>query len=329
MLCCNVKVETQQVSLSLNRFKALLSAVRRVFFLLLGAFGAISPADAAVPEVVASVRPVHAIVATVMRGIGEPTLLQDQSPSLRAKANGVDARLLARAEIVFWVGPSLEHFLEKSLMDLAGKARVVSLIDTPGLEKRTARTDATWERVSQGAATAHHDPASYDGFIWLNPLNAIAMANVVADTLATADPVNAESYWANAQIFSKEATALDRELHVRLAAVRNKPFLVFHDSYQYFDTRYRLAARGSVNVTSDQPPEPRRVAAIQERLRGVGVVCLFVESEIEARDAQVLVTGTDVRIGLLDPSGARLGGGPGLYVALMRAIASDAERCLR
>jgi zinc transport system substrate-binding protein len=297
--------------------------VRRILFLITALLAA-GPAAAEVPTVVASVRPVQTIAAAVMKGVGAPQVLLGNAASLHAHAlKPSEARLLSQAKVVFWVGPALEAFLSKPIAALAGKARVVSLLNAPGLEVLSSRAGGVWE---QGAEP--RDPALPDAHIWLSPPNAIAMANAMAEALAESDPANATEYWANAEAFSREAMALDRDLHIRLAPVREKPFLVFHDAYQYFEARYRLAALGSVSVTPDQPPSARRLAAIQERLRGAKAVCIFSEPQFEPRHVQMLVEGSGARTGVLDPEGTSLKEGPNLYFTLLRGLADELLRCL-
>lgn len=297
--------------------------MRRILFFITALLA--TPAAAAErPVVVASVRPVQTIAAAVMKGVGAPQVLLGNAASLHAHAlKPSEARLLSQAKVVFWVGPSLEVFLTKPLAALAGKARVVSLMNAPGLEVLSSRAGGVWEQNDES-----HEPALPDGHIWLSPPNAVAMANAMADALAVADPVNAAEYWANAETFSREAMALDRDLHIRLAPVRAKPFLVFHDAYRYFEARYRLAALGSVSVTPDQPPGARRLAAIQERLREAKAVCIFSEPQFEPRYVQMLAEGSGARPGVLDPEGASLKDGPNLYFTLLNGLAAELLRCL-
>ena len=284
------------------------------------------PAMAQAPTVVASVRPVHAVASAVMAGVGKPQLLLPAGASLHAHAmKPSEARLLSQAKVVFWIGPSLEAFLVKPLAALAGKAQVVSLINAPGMEVLPAR--AAGVEADHGHDHAA-DPKLPDGHIWLDPRNAVAMANAMAEALAVADPVNAQDYWANAETFSRDAMGVDRDLHIQLARVRDKPFLVFHDAYQYFETRYRLASQGSISLSPEQPPSARRLAAIQEKMRQGGAVCIFSEPQFEPRYVQMLVEGSGARTGVLDPEGAALTDGPDLYFNLLRSMADELARCL-
>src|SRR5690606_22087366 len=104
-----------------------------------------APAQAEAPRVLASIKPVHSLVASVMEGAGAPELLVpgNASPhgySLRPS----DAMRLAAAKIVFWIGPAYESFLEKPLAALAGGARLVTLAEAPGVEVLPAREGGAW-----------------------------------------------------------------------------------------------------------------------------------------------------------------------------------------
>ena len=85
-------------------------------------------------RVVADIAPVHALVAQVMGETGAPDLLlpPDTSPHA-ASLRPSDARRLSAADVVVWVGPELTPWLEKSLTSLAPDARVVGLLNVPGV----------------------------------------------------------------------------------------------------------------------------------------------------------------------------------------------------
>jgi len=86
------------------------------------------------PHVVVSIKPLHALVAGVMRGVGSPHLLLDdqQSPHHFALKPS-QARLLQQADLVFWIGPALETPLPNLLRNLAPQADAIGLLSQPGL----------------------------------------------------------------------------------------------------------------------------------------------------------------------------------------------------
>ena len=94
---------------------------------------AATPAKADPPRVVATIAPLHSLVASVMAGVGEPYLLLSGpiSPHDFALAPS-DVRRIANADLVIWIGAPLESFLVKPL-DGAGQ-RQLSLLDVPALD---------------------------------------------------------------------------------------------------------------------------------------------------------------------------------------------------
>ena len=94
--------------------------------------------------VVASILPVHSLVAGVMQGVGAPQLLVTGAASPHDFAlTPSAARALQSASAVFWIGAGLETFLVKPLAALSQDAAVVSLsTHVPLLE---GREGGSWE----------------------------------------------------------------------------------------------------------------------------------------------------------------------------------------
>ena len=104
---------------------------------------------------------------------------------------------------------------------------------------------------------------------------------------------------------------------------------MFHDAYGYFEERYGLAASGAVAPGADRPPGARRLKMLRRRIVDSKIACVFTETEFTPALAKTLIEGTAARIGVLDPLGAGLDPGPGLYAGLMRGLARSLVECLR
>jgi zinc transport system substrate-binding protein len=293
----------------------------------LGAFAVAAPAQAA-PSVVVSIKPVHALVAAVMGGVGMPSLIVEGAASPHTYVlRPTDAQRLAGADLVFWVGPIYEGFLTKPLAALAGRAAIVELDKAPGVSLLPAREGGAWE------PDAHeHDhqagEAGQDGHLWLDPGNAKAILRAAAARLSLLDPPNATRYAANAAAAEQGIDGLDATLRARLEGVRSKPFIVFHDGYQYLERHYGLSAVGSITVRPESPPGARRVQAIRARVAALGVRCVFSEPQFEPALVRTVIEGTPARAGTLDPLGAGIPDGPELYAKLMNELADSLVGCL-
>lgn len=304
----------------------------------------------AAPEVVASIKPVHSLVSAVMAGVGEPTLIVKGSASPHTYAlRPSDAAALESADIVFWTGHGMELFLSEALETLAGDAEVVELAETPGIALLPVREGGAFEpHEDEGHdhdAHDDHDDEAHDDeahdehahdehgegdmHFWLDPKNAKLMVTHIAATLSAADPDNAAAYTANAEAELSRLDALEAELTATLAPVADKPFIVFHDAYQYFEARFGLTLAGSITVSPEVMPGAARIDELKAKLGTLGATCVFAEPNFEPTIISAITEGTSAKAGVLDPEGGALPEGVDLYPTLLRGLAKSLVDCLQ
>ncbi|MEP3274917.1 MAG: zinc ABC transporter substrate-binding protein [Stappiaceae bacterium] len=116
-------------------------------------------------SVVTSIKPIHSLVAAVMEGTGTPDLILEGSESPHSYSlKPSQASKLENADVVFWVGPQIETFLERSIETIAHDAKSIELMQTPELVLLKIRSDAAFEAHDHGAhgAEDHHDEKHED-----------------------------------------------------------------------------------------------------------------------------------------------------------------------
>ncbi|MCB1521590.1 MAG: zinc ABC transporter substrate-binding protein [Hyphomicrobiaceae bacterium] len=172
----------------------------------------------------------------------------------------------------------------------------------------------------------HHGGA--DTHVWLDPANAKAIVRHVAAVLAARMPERKAALDANAASAIAAIDVLDRELAGILAPVAGKPFVVFHDAYQYFERHYGLAAAGSITLHPEVRPSARRISEIRDRLKKLSSACVFTEPQFPSRIIAAVTEGTGTRTGVLDPIGAAVLAGADHYGAMMRLLAAGLATCL-
>lgn len=291
------------------------------------ALSAASPALAEAPRVVVTIKPVHALVAAVMAGLGRPGLLIEGAASPHGYAlRPSDARALSAAQLVIWVGPELERFLARPLASLAAGARVVTLIEAPGLELLAygRGPEEAGEERHEGA----HQAGRHDPHLWLDPDNAAAIAAAAAAALSGLDPANRAAYEANRAALTARIVALDGELRAQLAPLSRVPFLVAHDGYRYFTRHFALNGVAALAPLPGQPPGARRLAELGRLIERLGVSCLLGEPQFEPAVAKTLIRDRGLRTATLDALGATLAAGPEAWFELMRANSRALIACL-
>lgn len=285
-------------------------------------------------KVVATIKPLHALVAGVMDGVGVPDLLVTGTASphtFALKPSG--ARALNEANVVFRVSPAVEPFTVKIATALPSTVRVVTLADAPGVRRLSMRRGDTFEPHGHdhdgddGHAHGAEDGAG-DGHVWLDPENAKAMVAEIARVLSEVSPGNATRLNANAGRVTRQIDALNGEIKAVLEPVRAQPYVVFHDAYQYFERRYDLSPVGAITVGPEVQPSAKRLTEIRRKIADLKAVCVFAEPQFKSNVISAIAEGTNARFGTLDPEGALVEPGAGAYAMLMRNLAGSLRGCL-
>ena len=121
---------------------------------------------------------------------------------------------------------------------------------------------------------------------------------------------------------------LDTEIETRLKDIKTKPYIYFHDAFQYFEKTYGLNGVGTISVEPDESPSPKRLSEIRKKIRETNTSCVFKEPQFSDRVINAVVDQTAARIGTLDPLGAEIDSGPEMYFTLLRNVANNLHSCL-
>lgn len=300
----------------------------------------------AAPKVIASIVPVHSIVASVMGDVGTPELLlSSQSSEHTASLLPQQISDLGNADAVFMIGSGLEHKLGQiSGGEAVGGKKFFALSEIAGIKTLPVRQGGAFESHDEAAHEGEehegeehkdeeeegHDEAllKFDPHVWLDPENVKVMANAVALELGRIDPEHASNYKENATAYSASLDRLAAEISAATKPLQNKPIVVFHDAYQYFETRFGLSVVGSISDISATAPSAKRLKEIRDKLAETKAICVFREPQFDSKYVSVVLEGTRAREGVLDPIGSALTPGPNAYDELLKNLAKSASDCL-
>jgi len=317
-------------------------------------------------NVVASIKPVHSLVTAIMRNISTPILIVEGAGSPHTYAlKPLQAKQIQDADVIFWVGDELETFLEKPIEALAKSAKTIKLIESHGLKKLKFREGGGFDDHDHGEhskdghddhkdhskdghddhkdhskdghddhkdhAKDDHDEHGHDGVdphVWLDPVNAKAIAHEIEEALSEADPKNSEKYKANAERLMGKLDELIKEVSAEINPIREKGFIVFHDAYQYFEQRFGVSAVGSITVSPEILPGAKRIMEMQEKVRDLKATCVFSEPQFEPKLVATIIENTSAKTGTLDPLGASIDSGHEAYFTLIRNMGRSLKTCL-
>ncbi|WP_071796990.1 zinc ABC transporter substrate-binding protein [Natronohydrobacter thiooxidans] len=334
----------------------------------------------------------HSLVSMVMGETGTPDLLLDQGGDPHSfQLRPSQARNLADAELIFWMGPDMTPWMARAIAGVEAQGEVVTLLEAEGLRLQDyaqghAHDDHGHSNDEHGHSHddhghshddhghshddhghshddhghshedhghshddhghshddhghshddhghAHDHGHSHDGtdpHAWMNTDNIAVWLDLIAAELAEHDPANAETFAANASAAGAEIAELANELQAILAPVGDAPLIMFHDAYGYLARQFGLNIAGTIALGDAAAPGAQRLSELRDQLRDAGAVCIFPEVNHSSRYIDMVIEGTEVRVGAeLDPEGVTLEPGADLYPTLMRNMAQAIADCV-
>ena len=318
-----------------------------------------TPANADI-KVVTSIKPIHSLASYLMDGVAKPDLIVDGYASPHGFAmKPSHAKMLQNADIVFWVGEDLENFLEKPLDSIAAKAEKIELMEIKGLVKLKFRERNIFDDHDDHGHDDHghkkkddhddhdhddhakkkdghddhddhdghegHHHGEFDPHIWLDPINAKVILFEMSKHLIENDPTNESAYRANLSKAYKDIDKLTSDVTAELN--ESTASIVFHDAYQYFEERFKVNILGAFTVNTDVLPGAEQLAEIREVIEHDKVACVFSEPQFNPNIIKAVAKDMNIKTGVVDPLGATLTPGKGLYFDLIKNMSKSFKGC--
>ena len=310
-------------------------------------------------KVVTTIKPLHSLIANVMDGVGEPSLIIEGSTSPHSfTLKPSHAKLLEEADLIFWVGEGIETFMERPIESIVKNAEVVKFMEVESIEKLKFREESIFgnhddhddhdedhddhdedhddhddhdeghdDHDDHDEHTEHegHNHGEFDAHIWLDPNNAKEMVHEIAHELVHIDPANKDKYEANAETTIQEIDELIDDVSKDIN--KDAKFVVFHDAYQYFEERFGLRASGALTLNTDVLPGAKQIDEIQDVIKDKGIKCIFSEPQFNPKIISTIAQDMNIKIGVFDPLGANIESDKDLYFKLISNLGNELKGC--
>ncbi|MBX3358854.1 MAG: zinc ABC transporter substrate-binding protein [Phycisphaeraceae bacterium] len=216
--------------------------------------------------------------------------------------------LLAKADLVVYVGLGLEPQVEKFLKDNPRPTRkTVCFAEAVGVKADPA------DQHDHGPGDADHDHGhdhAIDPHLWLDPILAKRFVThlglEVVDLLLTrADEPDPTIRLASTKAMNAlldRIDKVDREYEHAISDARYKTIVVAHDAFGRLGKRYslRVVPIAGLNAAEPTPSDiERATAAVNEQ----AIKVVFVEPQLSKSTAQRIADATGARVLTLDPLG--------------------------
>jgi len=245
------------------------------------------------PQVLASLKPLALIAAEVAGDAAQvDTLLPVTGSHHEYPMRVSDHKRLQQADIIVWVGPELESFLQKPLATMNG-SKVITAYNLKGIY---------WPAQRPETDDGHHH--EHDPHLWLDPRNAVVVAQAVTANLIRIDVANTSYYKQNLASFSQRMVQLDKALQISLRPLTEVGFAVYHEGFSHFVSRYGLHQLDYVTYTPEQKPGARHMHQLREKLAKEGK-CLFLEPYNDMEFTHNLARELHLNLATLDAMGTQ------------------------
>lgn len=204
-------------------------------------------------KIVSTIKPIQLIVEEIAGTNVESSLLLPRGASphhFRLKPS--DIRLLWQADLVFWVGPEFESFLEQQIQRISPDKSVISL--------------------GQGLIALEGD-----AHVWLDPHIAVTMGQRIAKALMKTDGKNSAKYLKNLEKWQKKLEVLDEQLTILFADEKSPAYILQHRSLDYFEARYKLGHLGILNSGAEHQTSVKNLLTIDGLLASGQAKCVVLE----------------------------------------------------
>ena len=207
-----------------------------------------------------------------------------------------DMKTLAQADALLINGGGMESFLptvqeQFPALTITDSSQGITLIPA----------DELLADVEEAHDHDGHDHGEFNAHIWLDPRNASAMTDTMAQELMKLLPAHADLIERNAQAYQAKLAALDAELREQLANLPRRDIVTFHEAFPYFARAYDLHVVAVLALEPEESLTPQMVATLVDKVRAHGLPPLFTEPQYEDRAARAVALETGAKVYELDP----------------------------
>ncbi|QKX03232.1 ABC transporter substrate-binding protein [Wolbachia endosymbiont of Litomosoides sigmodontis] len=265
-------------------------------------------------KIVATIKPIHSLVASVTDGILKPNLLTYITSAHDHILKPSDASNLESSDVIFYIGGNLETFIKTFTK---GKKELVQLSKTINL--LPVRPHSFSKRII-------HTQNAKDLHIWLSPENAKSMILSISETLSNIDKENASRYNYNALKAIQEINQVAEKITRGLNDFKSQKYIVTHDAYQYFEKYFGLNHPSVIlSIEEDSYIGMKSLMKLKKVMEKENIKCIFSHSPEDSIKPKIL--SKDAKMVILDPIGSNIEPGKDAYLTIINEITQNFKSC--
>lgn len=257
----------------------------------------------------------HIDLTTLARPTEDPHFV-DAKPSFIVKLNRADVLIEGGAELeIGWLPALLDQARNPKLAgppNRVAAAAGLQLLEVP----------STLDR-SKGDIHAAGNP-----HFLVDPENAKAAAQKIADSLCALDQKSCAAYRANLKKFTDAIDAKMPQWQQKFAPFKGQHVVAYHDSWPYFGERFGLHIDLFLEPKPGVPPTPTHLAEVILKMRQDHVHVIIVDPYLNRRTAEAVASKTDATVVDVTQFPGGVKGTEGGYIQLIDYLVNSISSAL-
>ena len=249
---------------------------------------------------------------SLCRGYEDPHHIQPKPSYARTLRNAMLLIYDGMELEVGWLPPLLEAARNPSIMPGArGLLEAASAVENV-LEIPTGQ-------LSRAQGDIH--PSGNPHYM-LDPRNALAVTDLIADRLAELDPEGAQAYADAATVYRQRLQSKIDEWEILAAPLREMPVVAYHKQWEYLANWLGLKIVDYIEAKPGIPPAPRHVASVIEKIKQQEIPLVIAATFVDEGAASKVAKSGGARLVVLP---AEVGGvdGTDSYIDLINHIVHE------
>ncbi len=178
-----------------------------------------------------------------------------------------------------------------------------------------------------------HAHAKQDMHIWTSPKNALLMAKKIAQELSKSDPENQKIYEKNLADFDIKLAQESMQITQQLNGKTGIPYIVFHNSWQYFAHEFGLAEPIVLNMHEGLSSGAKKLSETRDIISELGIHCVFTDPDIAKSQVDTLLSNQttqakEIKVVEIDVLGRKTEPSQDAYLGWLKDMGNAISNCL-
>jgi ABC-type Zn uptake system ZnuABC Zn-binding protein ZnuA len=218
-------------------------------------------------------------VESICRGPADPHYIQ-LLPSYMVQVEGADVYLKVGMELDYWADRIIEGSQNRRLL-VVDCSRNITPIGVAGAQDSPSAADG------HGKGNPHY---------WLDPGNAIPIAESITAALKQVDPDRSALYDASLKEFNARLDAKMRQWRTAADGLKGKEMVTYHSTWPYFARAFGIVVTGFVEPRPGIEPTPSHTTKLVTMVKERGIKVIGKEPFYSDRATQSIARETNARI---------------------------------